>query len=434
MPLLDGHYCIEFTLDNGLRVIQYPTGNRTTSVKLHFRDAGALSEKNGIENGFAHFCEHCLFKGRKLGKEGSLSARGMIPKLNAETGILDVSVYGDVLPESVPFLLELIADFGFTPLLDHQIVEQEKRVVLREKADEESMAAYPHIRALNRTVYPDNIRTYNVFGTPALIKGATVTSMRDFHARHYGAKNATLIITGYVPVGIDKYVEKFFGKARQVSIENITLPPVTPLKKPIILHKGAYDLFDHIDTPESSCEITMVVHAPRLPDPDTYAVYAMTEILGGVDYFNARLFTHVREKCGLAYEINSEYDDYEGSQDIQIEGKLPALRKEEDVKNIFYAIRTLQDTPVTQEELDTVAMRMKYKLQAATNQRNLELIEAELRGRITPHLYLENAHKVTPDDVQRVANRYLPDRNNNVNYAMLIRDPLKGRNDFQPRL
>ena len=147
-------------------------------------------------------------------------------------------------------------------------------------------------------------------------------------------------------------------------------------------------------------------------DPDYFAAEVMTDILGGGG-FTSRLMKQIRSNEGLAYSVGSRMGAgvyYPSTFAGSFESKNPTVALA--IKIMRDEFKRMQDQPVTAEELDVAKKGFieAFPSQFASKDATLGILVAdEWTGRDPEYwkTYRENIQKVTADDVQRVARKYL---------------------------
>jgi zinc protease len=147
-------------------------------------------------------------------------------------------------------------------------------------------------------------------------------------------------------------------------------------------------------------------------DPDYFAAEVMNDILGGGG-FTSRLMKQIRSNEGLAYSVGSRMGAgvyYPSTFAGSFESKNPTVALA--IKIMRDEFKRMQDQPVTAEELDVAKKGFieAFPSQFASKDATLGILVAdEWTGRDPEYwkTYRENIQKVTADDVQRVARKYL---------------------------
>ena len=193
-----------------------------------------------------------------------------------------------------------------------------------------------------------------------------------------------------------------------------TAAPEVPVTPP---HPGVY--FVAKDDVNQS-EIRMIAGGIRRDDPDYYAVEVMNQILSGG--FASRLFSNLRTKAGLAYAVGGSVFanfDHPGLTILTIGTKSGTTAQA--VEGLYKEIEGMVTHPVTAEELqrakDAIKNSFVFEYDSKAKVMNARATY-EFHGYPTDFLerYQKGVAKVTADEVDRVAKKYL-DKNK---FAVLV--------------
>ncbi len=211
----------KYTLSNGLQVILHVDRKLPIVHVNEWIHVGSKNEKPG-RTGFAHLFEHLMFEGSKGSPEKYL---GVAEKLGAnlrEGGVNgttnnDRTNYFITVPsgsfERVLWLesdrLLTLMDFLTKENLDHQrdVVKNERRQGLENR---------PYGRAFKlifENLYPaQHPYSWPVIGSHEDLSAATFDDVKEFFRTYYTPNNLSLVITGdFDPAEAKKLVEKYFA-------------------------------------------------------------------------------------------------------------------------------------------------------------------------------------------------------------------------------
>jgi len=416
----------EFTLDNGLHVMLQNTPTKTISGRLSV-NFGALNEQVG-EEGLAHFLEHTLMTGgsSKYSPEETDRVRGSFGSYNAMTG-LDRTVFPvDMLSEDLKLYLDFVSDITFNPRLDATRFEEERQRVLRETSDAKSTPGSKDGQAYQNAFFGEGSpHTYFILGDEDVVRSVTPEQMRAFQARGYGAANMDLILVGNLPENIEELIHRNFAGKPAGRNTKFKFPKNPDLKGRTIIHTNAPELYNHDQPQESSAQLSIAIVAPTETADDNYAVRMLTQILGGDG--NSRLFQTVSQRKGLAYGMGSQYAHQNNSGGIYIGGNVQSTRADEAIGAIFEEMKGMQENPVSRDELDRLKRNSMYGIAKTfeTNEGHVDAIQFKHEKNITPEEHLAKIGAVTPADVQKAAQTYLPKDPETGKYVLMLRDPLK---------
>jgi zinc protease len=285
-------------LDNELTVVLAEhRGADVVAVQLWVR-AGARDETEA-EAGLSHFLEHLLFKGTPSRGPGEIdrTISGLGGEMNAATS-QDFTYYHVVLPtRHLATALDVVADAAMNAVFDPAELERERLVVLEEiRRSRDNPGGYLW-RILTREHFAGHPYGRDVLGTPESIGGAPRERVVDYHRRHYGPDNATVVVAGNVdPADALAQVQKTFGSWERRPVGDRPLVVAPPL--------------DGVRRAEESRALQqsylgMAWQAPVVPDPDVYAMDVLSSVLGRGR--TSRLYQQVKERRGLVSTIGASF-------------------------------------------------------------------------------------------------------------------------------
>lgn len=290
----EGDECTQF--DNGVTIYTRRVRSRGAALSL-WLESGVRDEAPA-QAGFAHMVEHLLFKGADgLGAEGlARTFEAMGGQINAYTGREHMVLHGFVPGADACRLARLFASMLAEPVFRAHDVAVEREVVLQEMAmireDPEEAMADQAIAA----VWSGHPLSRNILGDAATISEAREEDLRRYMAEVIRGGRVLVVATGDVAHG--PLVEALALLGRLPSGGRIR-------QEPPVFHGGA----DQVCAPVSQTHLLWLMPSPGVGSSDEAALAVANHILGGGA--SSRLFLEVREKLGLAYDIQSRVESYE---------------------------------------------------------------------------------------------------------------------------
>ncbi len=238
----------------------------------------------------------------------------------------------------------------------------------------------------------------------ATIAGVTRDDLLNWHKTYVHASNMIVAVLGdFDSAAMEARLRKTFASWPKKPVHKT---PAIEFKSP---KPGVYFIAKD-DINQSA--IRMVDLGIRRDDPDYFAVVAMNEVLGGG--FGTRLLTNIRSKKGLAYTVGGGIGsawDHPGVLQFQMTTKSSTTA--ESIAALYEEIEGLVGpNPATPEEVKRAQDALLNSLVFNFDSRQkllLEQVGYEFYGYPPDFLkrYQEAIRKVTADDVNRVAKKYL---------------------------
>ncbi len=183
-------------LDNGLTVVA-ESCDTARSVAFGFFVRTGGRDEIGPEIGLSHFLEHMMFKGtdRRSAHDVNREFDEMGANYNAFTSSENTVYYGNVLPEFLPRLADLLADM-MRPTLRQEDFDMEKNVILEEMAMYEDLPQHDLVDKALSTHFDQHSLGNPVIGTKQSITEVSSAQMGDYFSRRYAAGNMVAVAAG----------------------------------------------------------------------------------------------------------------------------------------------------------------------------------------------------------------------------------------------
>lgn len=417
----------EYKLSNGLHVLLFPDPTKQTITVNATYLVGSRYEHYG-ETGMAHLLEHMVFKGTPnhpdIPKE--LSNHGARP--NGTTSY-DRTNYFETFAatdENLNWSLDLEADRMVNSFIAKKDLDSEMTVVRNEFESGENNPA----RVLQERVMAAAYLWHNygktVIGSRADIENVPIERLQAFYHTYYQPDNCVLTVAGRIdePKTL-QLVANYFGKIPRPSrtlMKTYTAEPVQDGERLVIVRRvGDTQLID------------VVYHIPDAANPDLPALDMLAGVLR-------------RQPSGRLYQALVETKKAAsvgaGARSMREPGVMmffATVRKESDLYDardtLLKTVEEFESHPPTTEEVEAVRTQLVKQTELAlsdSGQIGLALSNYIASGdwRL---LFLERDRykQATPDDLVRVARKYLKPSNRTV--ALFIPTEKPDRSEIPPR-
>jgi predicted Zn-dependent peptidase len=287
------------TLDNGIRLVHHPLPGIVAYCGLVI-NTGSRDEA-AAEQGMAHFIEHMLFKGTRKRKAYYVLSRleDVGGELNAYTTKEETAVFASFLKDDYDRAIEILHDITFNSVLPEKEIEKEKDVVIEEINSYLDNPAELIFDDFEELIFAGQSIGHNILGTPETVKSFTQKSLLDFISRNYNTDQIVFCSAGNIA---DDNMIRLFRKYFEDVPANIrtSKDPADYSYKPCSVTK-------EMNTFQNHCIIGNVAY--NLRDERRLGMFLLNNILGGQG-LNSRLNLSLREKNGLAYNVESSYNPY----------------------------------------------------------------------------------------------------------------------------
>ena len=298
-------------------------------------------------------------------------------------------------------MLELIGDCALRPTLPDGTVQAVRDFLVRQirnRGDKPFDAASDRMRA---ALFGSNPYAWDPLGRRESVEKLTREALLAYYRRYYVPGRLVLAVSGDVKtVEVVAQVQRIFGA---VPVGTVASPAVPAPRTMAATREMAV-------VPGAQAQILMAALAPPLTHPDHPPLKVLTALLGGG--MASRFFSELRDQQALAYTTLAQYPArVDTSAFISILGTAP-----ENVPKAELALtQQLERIRTQQASAEEVAVARAYVLGSQAMDRRTNARQAwylafyELAGVGYEFLdrYAADVKKVTPADVQRVAQKYL---------------------------
>jgi zinc protease len=390
-----------YSLPNGMKVTLVPYGNIpkvTVSLALRSGNIDESADKLGL----ADITGELLKEGTKTmsSEQVAQAAAQMGSSLGVGVGVDQSTVAMDVLSESGPASVKLIADVVQNPLLPESELARLKTNMLRQIAVSKTQPAQIALARFRKLMYGDHPYG-DVLPTEASVTGLTIDDARKFYAANFGAARAHLYVAGkFDTAAMKKAIAASFGSwAKGTPPVN---RPATPKTQRLL------DVTDRPGAPQSTIYAGLPVAGPTNPDYITLGV--ANTLLGGS--FASRITTNIREQKGYTYSprsaVSSRYHDAYWAEVADVTTKDTGA----SLKEIFGEITRLQQQAPPDEELKGIQSYISgiFVIQNSSRQALIsQLSYVDLQGLSDDYLktYVQKVNAVTPAQIQAMTTKYI---------------------------
>ncbi len=403
---------VEKVLPNGLKVILLENHKAPVVTFQVWYRAGSRNEAWG-KTGLSHMLEHMMFKG--TGKFGPEEFSRIVEENggNENAGTTqDYTVYFTTLSQDrVETPISLEADRMQNLLLKEEDFRTERMVVMEERrlrtADNPQAYIEEQIEAAAFQIQPYH---WPIIGWMEDIERYTLDDLKTYYRAFYNPGNAFIIAVGdFRTEEIFERISKAFGSIPKGPVPGPSAPTEQPQtgERRLVVKREA-------ELPY----LSMAYHVPNLRDPDGYVLEVIEGILSGGK--SSRLYEKLVREKRLALYVDA--DNSLLSRDpglFSLSVSALANKEATDIeKAVDEEMERLRKEPVSPEELE----KAKNQAEAAFVYGQDSLFyQALLLGQHETAVdwrriddYIPAIRRVTPQDIMRVAGRYLVPENRTV--------------------
>lgn len=394
----------DFKLDNGLNVIVVENHKLPVVSYQLFIDRGPLKEGNIA--GISSITGQMLQTGTENRTKEEIDEK--LDFIAASLNTSSSGFFASSLKKHSEELLEIATDVLYHPSFPKsefdRIIQTTKSGLAFQKSDPNAISSNVGNAILYGKEHP-----YGEFTTEESVEAITLDDVREFYNNYYFPNKTYLIVVGDITTAEAKsQATKYFGNWKPKT----DFSPMIPAA----VNRPAENSVSFVNK-DGAVQSVITVEQTTDYKPnaeDRMAASVMNTILGG--YFGSRLNKNIREDKGYTYGIRSSLspDRYIGG--FSISASVRNEVTDSTLTEIFKELKTLQEEPVSEKELELVK-----NVQTGQFARGLESPQtiAQYALNIARYdlpkdyyeTYLEKLEKLTPEDIQQAANKYInPDQ------------------------
>ena len=423
-------------LQNGLTVMIFEDHAQPVISTQMLYKVGARNECEGT-TGLAHFLEHMAYRATKNFPNTEVVSRiyGVGGEWHGYT-FLDQTTYFETVPvEDFDLVLRIQADRMNGALIKAEEVQAERGAVITELHSYENDPASLLNDLVMATSFLEHPYRNNTIGWISDVEKIQHDDIVNFYHRFYNPANAVFAIAGDVKTeeAIAK-VHEYFDPipAGKSEVEPRTVEPPQMGERRIILNgSGRLNYFQ------------IAYQAPAAHDPDYPAFLALQGILTGSGGVNFRQRGEGEPAVpgsmlyGMANGIATFFIPTADPYAFSITGRTDPSHKQEDIeRTIERQLAHVRDETLTREQIESVKKEIQEELvfdletteDAAHQMAFFEGIDAFPILQNLPELI----SKITPDDVKRVAQKYLQPYQRTVGWYLTNGKPVESEPKSPP--
>jgi zinc protease len=394
------------TLENGMQVMLKEIHTAPIISSWVWYRVGSRDESTG-KTGISHWTEHMQFKGTKKFPSNvldkSISREG--GRWNAATS-RDATHYYETMPaDKIDLALRLEANRMKNSLFDPKEVASERTVIISEREGHENEPLFRLTEAVQQTAFRVHPYHHEVIGDMADLRAITRDDLYTHYRRYYVPNNAVLAVSGdFETKTILKRIKELFE-----SIPKGETPP--RLARPEPEQKG--EVRFSVEGPGETTFIQVAYHFPSATHPDYFPLQVFDSLLGGASGLSGKTSRLYRALVDKEYAV-----EVSGWAEATIDPYLyritmiihPKRKPEEVIAALDGEIQKLQNVLASKDEIKRAVKQARavfvYGNENITSQAFWMGYVAMFSSYEWFATYLDKLAKVTPQDIQRVAQKY----------------------------
>jgi predicted Zn-dependent peptidase len=295
------------TLPNGIRLIHASVDSPVAhcGVVINTGSRDELPE----EHGMAHFIEHTIFKGTVRRKAYHIISRleDVGGEMNAYTSKEETAIHASFLCEYYERTVELFSDILIDSIFPDRETKKEQEVIVDEINSYNDTPSELIFDEFEELIFEGHPMGNSILGTPERVRSFQSSDIRRFMDANYHTDQMVICSVGNISSRrffhlAQRYFSRYPSSIR-TSVRTV-FSGYTPREKKV--EKGTF---------QAHC--ILGGEAFDMYHPDRLKLVLLNSILGGQSG-NSRLNLSLRERNGIAYNLESSYTAYTDSGTLTI--------------------------------------------------------------------------------------------------------------------
>jgi len=393
----------KFQLKNKLKVLLIESKKSpVVSVQMWVK-TGSADEKKG-EEGISHFIEHLVFKGTEKFRVGEIAntVEASGGELNAYTSFDQTVFYVTISKSFSDVALNVVSQMMGYPTFESSEVDSEREVVCEEIKMGQDSPNRRSSQLLFSSVYKKHSYGKPVIGYEKNVRGWSTKKIVDFYKSRYVPANMFLVVSGdFETAEMKKKVDQYFSGFKNYPLRKVKRVK-EPAQKKFQYKVQKYKIQDQ--------HLHFSFRAPNVRHKDVPALDILAMILGQGD--SSRLVKKLRLENAIANSVSAFSYSPQDDGIFALSAHFQGNKFNDVVTGCLEQIRLLKNAPPEWSEIRRarvgISSEQFYSVETVDGLANKAgSQEFYFNDQSAQKKYLNAINKVTPEDVMKVAKKYL---------------------------
>lgn len=400
---------VKFQLKNKLKVLLIQSQKSPVISVQMWVKTGSADEKKS-EEGISHFIEHLVFKGTEKFKVGEIAnlVEASGGELNAYTSFDQTVFYVTISKTFSDVALDVISQMMGHPTFDQTETDAEREVVCEEIKMGQDSPGRRSSRLMFSSAFKKHSYGIPVIGYDKNVRSWPISKIKKYYQSRYVPSNMFLVVSGDFEISeMKQKVQDYFSDFKPYKLKKITRTK-EPTQKKFQFEAEKNEIQDK--------HMHFVFKAPSVKHKDVPALDVLAMLLGQGD--SSLLVKKLRLEKALvggvsAFNYNPQDQGiFVVSAQYQEEGKNSEEKFTEVASEIIKQIDFIQNNLTSWSEIKRarvgISSEQFYSVETVDGLANKAGTLEFYMGDANAHKkYLNAINKITPEDVQKVAKKYL---------------------------
>jgi predicted Zn-dependent peptidase len=323
------------TLSNGLRVLSSSMPHTRSVCIAVFVGVGSRYEST-TEAGTSHFVEHLLFRGtpeRPTSRDISEAIEGLGGILNGATDKEMTFYWCKVTREHFSDAADVLADMLLHSLFRNEDIEKERQVILEEINMCQDSPSQAVGLLIDEVMWPSHPLGRDTAGNRDSVTGISRDNLLNFLKARYTPANTVITVTGNVRHrDVLEVVNRLLGNWTNSA----------PLSSYLSFQEVPGERLKIGKRDTEQAHLCLALPGISLTHPQRFHMDLLNVLLG--EGMSSRLFTEIRDKLGLAYNICSYVEHLLDTGSLTVAASVDPQNLNQTVSAILNQLELLKDS------------------------------------------------------------------------------------------
>jgi zinc protease len=400
---------IKFELKNKLKVILVPSHKSpVVSVQMWVK-TGSADEPKGME-GVSHFIEHLVFKGTRKYNVGEIASivEASGGELNAYTSFDQTVFYVTISKNYSNVALDVISEMMGHPTFIPAEVDSEREVVCEEIKMGQDSPGRSSSQLMFKSAFKKHAYGIPVIGYEKNVRLWPTPKIKKFYQSRYVPSNMVLIVSGdFEPAEMKKEIVKMYSDFAPLKLKKMTR------KKEPAQKKATFTVLNKKIT-ESYFQLALPV--PNVKHNDVPAMDILALVLGQGE--TSRLYAKMRLENTVLNSISCFNYNPQDAGLFAFSARYSDQSTAEIFNLLFTEIEKIKTSGISWDELRKAILNISseqfYSIETVDGIANkIGSAQFYLNDTNAHEKYLKQIQKITPQQVQKIAQKYfVPQKSN----------------------
>lgn len=389
-------------LSNGLKIL-VRRDTKVPAVSISVAFSGGLFAENKADNGISNLVSRMLLKGTRSRTEaqitGAVEAIG--GNISAFSGLSSFGLNATVLKDDLDSTLSLLKDIIANSVFNQKELDTEKSLIAASRKEEDDDIFQRGFLELRKNLFNGHPYSMRYSGEIDSMKRISRDDAVRFYSTYCAPNNTVISVSGDIdPAAVSlKKIEELFK-----DMQRKTIPPA---QAGAVALDGIKKFSLKMDREEAL--IMLGFKTIAVDSLDRFTLDVLEGVLSGM---SGRIFKEIRDKMALAYALGCMQKRGVDTGFMMFYIATTKEKSAQALSALLAQIKNIREKSISEEEMSSAKREIILNHESARQTNDYCSVQSALDelyglGYDEMYRYKDGINKVTKDDLQRAAKKYL---------------------------